>query len=374
MNQTDGVSPRQLTAAAFVAVLSPLIRRFPRVTVDTAGRTAWLSVLMTVLPLALVLLVLWRVYRRRPLGTGFADILCLFLGRWPGRILTGLYGLWLLFYAGFLLRSGAERFITTVYPGAGPAVFVIIMTLLCLPAVLGRLCPIARAAMLFRPLMVILFLLVFFLTMRDIDPALLLPVTADDLQPNAIAALQTVNVLSSAAFLVFFSDHLTRRYTRRDGALAWIGVMLVILLLMTVSCLGVFGPGLTAELSFPFFMLVRDFSALGTLERAEPVVLALWVLSDFVMISLLLHAAGKTLRFCFGCTASDPPRRTLDLRGGRWLLPLGAAVATGLAMALPSDTIAFRHLSDVVIPLAHACFAFALPLLVFGVGLLRRRL
>ena len=374
MNQTDGITPRQLTAAAFVAVLSPLIRRFPRVTVATAGRTAWLSVPMTALPLALIGLVLWRFYRRRPLGTGFADILCLALGKWPGRILTGLYGLWVVFYAGFLLRSGADRFITTVYPGAGPAVFVIVTVLLCLPALCARLCPITRAAMIFRPLMVILFLAVFILTTRDMDPALLLPLTAGDLLPNAAAALQTANALSSVAFLLFFTDHLNRRYTRRDGAVAWTVVMLGITLLMTLACLGVFGPALTARLSYPFFMLVRDFSALGTLERAEPVVLALWVLSDFVMLSLLLQAAGKTLRFCFGQRAETPPVHALDLRHGRWLLPACAAVAAGLALALPAEAEAFQFLSDVLIPLAHAVAAFALPLAVLCVGMLRRRL
>ena len=36
---------------------------------------------------------------------------------------------------------------------AGPALFVVITTLLCLVAAMGRLCPIARSAMLFRPLL-----------------------------------------------------------------------------------------------------------------------------------------------------------------------------------------------------------------------------
>ena len=374
MNHTDGVTPKQLTAAAFVVVLSPLVRRFPRVTAAMAGRTAWLSVPLALLPLALMGLLLWGFYRRQPLGTGFADILCRALGKWPGRVLTGLYGLWFLFYAGFLLRSGADRFITTVYPGAGPAVFVIVMALLCLPAVCGRLCPVTRAAMLFRPLMVLLFLLVFLLSVRDMDLALLLPLTREDLLPNGIAALETANMLTSATFLVFFTDHLSRRYTRRDGSAGWVLAMLGILLLMTVACLGVFGPKLTAQLNYPFFMLVRDFSSLGTLERAEPVVLALWVLSDFVILSLLLHAAGKTLRLCFGQGAPESPGRALDFRGGRWLLPVCVAVAAALALVLPADAAVFRYLSDVVIPIGHAVAATALPLVVLCIGLLRRRL
>ena len=53
----QGISRRQFVAMAFVAALSPLIRRFPRVLAEDAGRTAWLAVILTALPLALSLLL-----------------------------------------------------------------------------------------------------------------------------------------------------------------------------------------------------------------------------------------------------------------------------------------------------------------------------
>ena len=373
MKKTDTVTPRQLAAAAFVALLSPLIRRFPRASAEIAGTGAWLSPVLALLPVTTILLALRLFYRKQPPGTGFADILVTVLGRIPGKVLTGLYGLWFTAYAGFLLRSGAERFISTVYPGAKPAVFVITMALLCLTAAMGRLCPITRAAMLFRPLMAALFVLVALLTVKDFDLSLLLPVDPTELPSALFAGAQTANVLSSVAFLAFFSDRLSRPFERSDRPWLRAAEALGVILLMTVSCLGMFGPALTAKMTYPYFMLVRDVSVLGSLERAEPVIIALWVLSDFVMLSLLLLAAGKNLRFCFGCSDKVPDKPT-ELRQGRWLTPLCAAAAAAGALLLPGGIAPFRLLSDVVVPLASAGFTLALPLLVLVIGLLRKRL
>lgn len=374
MKQNDTVTPRQMSAAAFVALLSPLIRRFPRALAETAGRGAWLAPILAALPLAAMLGVLRLFYRKQPSGAGFAEILVRVLGKVPGRVLTGLYGLWFTAYAGFLLRSGAERFISTVYPGAGPGLFIASMTLLCLTAALGRFCAVVRAAALFSPLMAALPVLSLLLTAGELEPALLLPVDPAGLPADLLAAGQTANVIAAVGFLAFFSDRLTRPFCRGDRVWLRAAGVLAVLTGMTVSCLGMFGPALTASMTYPFFMLVRDVSVLGALERIEPAVIALWVLSDFVMLSLLLLAAGKTLRFCFGFREDAAPRHCIDLRHGRWLIPVCAVSAAALALLLPGDLAAFRLLSDTVVPLASAGFMLALPLPVLILGLLRRRI
>lgn len=365
MKHSDSLTPRQLTAAAFVAILSPLVRRYPRALAASAGRTAWLSPLLLFLPLAAGIAVLWLFYRKQPPGTGFADILCTALGKFPGRALTGLYGLWFALYAGFLLRSGADRFVSTVYPGAAPGLFVIITALLCTAAALGRTVSVARSAMLFRPLMAALFGIVFFLSWKDLDVSLLLPLRPEDVPANWFGALQLLNVLSAGAFLVFFTDRLSGPFRAQDW-LGWAIAMPVLILLMTVSCLGVFGHALTAKLRYPFFMLVRDLSVLGALERAEPVVIALWVLSDFIMISLLLRCAANNLCFCFGGAEGQETNPLPVL--------LCAGLAAAGALAIPGDMAMFELLSETLVPLLHAAFSLVLPLPVLVIGLLRRKI
>ena len=360
MTRRDSISPRQFVAAVFVSALSLLIRRFPRALAALAGRSAVLAVPASVLPMLALLAAIWLLARRRSIENGIPDLLSGLLGRTAARAVIGVYGLWFLFYAGFLLRSGAERFLTTVYPGAQPWLFVCLTALLCAPAA-GRLTPLARAAMIIRPLMLGLILCVAVLTAKDLDPALLLPLRPSDPPGVWISALEIANLLSVAVFFGFVGNRLERPLHLRDWA-PWLAALLGIIALMTAQCVGMFGQELTAKMRYPYFMLVRDLTVLGALERLEPVVIALWVFSDFILISMLLHLAAGNLRAAVGAR-----------RAGRRAAPLCAAAAAVLALLLPGAMGAQEALSDKTVPLLCALFAFGpLPVLLL-VSALRKK-
>lgn len=371
----ESISRRQLVAAAYVAVLSPMIRRLPRVCAQAAGRTAWISVPLTLLPLAAVFFGLWLFYRRRERPIGFAGILTDIWGRAAGKCITALYALWFAFYAGFLLRSGAQRFITTVYHDTGIWIFVAVTALMCLPAVLGSVRATVRAAMIIRPLMTALFVLVCVQTFRELDLSMLLPVHVSDLPANGIAVLETVNVISAAGFLAFLGGSVEGRFSPRDF-IGWTVTLLVIIELMTVCCLALFGPSLTANMSFPFFMLVRDVDVLGSIERIEPLVIAVWVLSDFVMISLLLRVSAENFRFALGfsAAASAETAKAHDLRQGRWLLVGCTLAAAAAALTMANDKSAFDLLSETLVPRLNMGFSLGIPALSLLIGALRRKL
>lgn len=355
MTRRDVISPRQFLAAAFVSALSLLIRRFPRVLAAAAGRSAILAVPLSALPMLALLAGVWLLFRRRA-PIGLAPLSAVLLGNRLGRLLTGLYGLWAAAYAGCLLRFGAERFLTTVYPGARPWIFVGIMALICAVAAAGRLAPLTRAAMLFRPLLLGLILAVALLTAKDVDPALLLPLHTAQPLSVARAALEIANLLSVLFLFGFFGGQLERPLRPRD-ALPWLAALLGVLALMTGGCLGMFGPAFTAKLRYPYFMLVRDLTVLGALERIEPAVVALWVFSDFILLSLLLRIASGNLRFCLG----------LRPDAGRVLAPVCAAAAAAAALALPGSMEAQQLLSERLVPLLSALLGLGpLPLLLLA--------
>ncbi len=374
MTQKDRISRRQFVAIAFVSILSPLVRRFPRTLAESAGRTACLSAVFAALPLALVAAAAWVLFRRQPEGTGFSDVMQRVLGASASRALTALYGLWLLFYAGFLLCSGAIRLVSALYLSAAPWVFVLFTALPCTVAALGQFRVIARMAMLLRPLMLCIPIAICLLTLGEFDGSLLLPVTADSLVPNACAALEIVNLISISAYLAFAGDRLEGRFRLRDWV-PWAAALLGLLALMTAACIGMFGPELTAKLTFSFFLLARDVSALGSLERVEPLVVALWVFSDFILVSALLWIGAHNLRTALGFpdSAEDAPPRLTDLRRGRWLILLCAALSVAAALLIPTEVDGFACFSERLVPRLNAVFALALPLVILLLGLLRRK-
>lgn len=374
MKQQDMISRRQFIAIAFVSILSPLIRRFPRVLAETAGRAAWLSAPLAAVPLAVALGLAWLLFRRFPPGTGCTELMEKILGAPLARVICAVYALWLLLYAGFLLRSGANRFVSTVYQGAAPGLFIVCAAVICAFAALGPFKALARSAMLLRPLMIAIFVLVVALTVKDSDYSLLLPVTADDALPVAGGALELANLLGVAGYFAFVGDRVEGGPFRARDFAWWLAALLLIIGLMTVGCLAMFGAELTAKMTYPFFMLARDVTILGAMERIEPIVIAMWVFSDFILISSLLWIATRNLRYAFGVPDNKAVAKLSDLRRGRWLVLPGALLASAAAFAVPGEVPAAAYLSEILVPAVSAVLIFGVPLLVFLVGLIRRKI
>ena len=361
--QPDRVSPRQFTAAAFVGLLSPLLRRFPRTLAERAGRGAWLTPLLALPVLALLWALTFLLWRKNG-GRSWPELLQRALGDRLGRGVSLLYALWLALYAGVLLRSGALRFQGTVYPGAPAWAFAVCGAALCGLAASGSFRDVARSAMVLRPLLVPVPVLLFFLSLKSFGRGLLLPLGASELTGAAMGGLELANLLAAAFCLAPLRDRCPAPLRLRDWG-GWVLGLLALTGLMAVSCLGVFGPRLTAELRYPFFMLARDACGGASLERFEPLIVAVWVLADFVFLSCLLKAAAACLA---------PAGEGAEPSGAVWPAACCAAAALIAALLLPGDTARFSALSERLVPLLSALFSAALPLAVLCIGALRRRL
>ena len=223
--------------------------------------------------------------------------------------------------------------------------------------------PLMRAAMIVRPLMLAPILMIALLTAKDLDLALLLPLRTANPPDVALSALDVANLLSIGVFLGFLGDRLERPLRPRD-CLPWLTALLGVIALMTIGCLGMFGPELTAKMRYPYFMLVRDLTVLGALERVEPLIIALWVFPDFILISLLLRLAAESVRASLGLRAGSE----------RFLAVLSGALSVAAALALPGGLDAQSALSEQIVPALVALFGFGpLPLLLL-VGMLRKKL
>ena len=98
MTEKDSMTFRQYLAAIGLSVFSPMSRRLPESVLDHAGFSGWLAPLVA-LPLLLGMAALLRhlpTAEGRAIGLG--ESLERRLGRAPGKVLTGLFVLWLVYY------------------------------------------------------------------------------------------------------------------------------------------------------------------------------------------------------------------------------------------------------------------------------------
>ncbi len=364
---------KQFAALLFTALLSPLFRLLPRAAAAAAGKWAWLSV-FPALPALILLLALMNALRGalRP-GEGAANLFLRVLGPVFGRLALLLYAAWFLFYAGFVLRSGAERLAAAAYRESGTAPFLIVMLLLCAVAALGPLKAAARTAVPLRTVLLLVLGVVFLAALSNISPQNLFPLELSALPGAARGALPILSVGSAAALFSFLSGYVAPPERPRRWIAPSLALFLLVALLLCLETVGTFGPGLTARLSYPFFTMLRDVSIFHLAQRFEAVVVALWVFADFILCTLLLRCAHEALRTLLGLPKPEGEPLT-SLRRGRWLYLPEFAAAYAAALLIAPSAAALERWSDVVVPLAADAFVFGGFGLLWLVGRLRKKL
>ncbi len=353
----DTVNRRQMLALAFVALLSPVARRFPSSLVAVSGTAAWLAAPLALIPVLIMIFFMKALLRE---GRSLGEVFELSLGRWTGRAAVVIVSLWLCFYGGFILRSAAYRFTSTIYPSAGAWIFVIFSAAVCLPIAAGKFSSIARMAVLFRPPLLLAFALVFVFAIADGDFRAVFTFRESDTIPLLKSGFTVLNTLSVVCYLGFAENRCSEEFKSSRYAL-WALVLLAVTELLCLCCLGIFGAELTAKLNYPFFMLVRDIHIFNSFARMEALALALWMFADAVHFSLLLWLASRNFSRCLNAGSSICA-----------IASAGLSAAVGLA--LPSDMLGVGLFSEKIVPFGNALIIFGLLPLVFLLGRARKKI
>lgn len=365
---------RQLMALTFCATLAPGIRLMPGYCARIGGKAGFISPLIA-LPLLCVYAFLLSAYlKRRRQGEGLGELIYRSCGKVFGGAVLTLTALFLIFCSGFVLRSGADRFISTVYPDASPGVFILVMFVIGLIAAMGQRGQLIRSAKLFTPILCAVIILVLVFLLQDIDFELIAPLS--DLKPLDVvkAAMPMFEIYSGMlAYSAFFEGEYAKDSKRgRREAVRCVPVCL----LFSVLCLcaiGTYGAPMVGKFKHPFFSMIRNLTLFGTIEHVEAVIVALWVLPDFIVFVMMLFVAAHSLRLVFGYKPTDSEGGLKDLKNGRYLIPVCAALSLLSAFLTGLGSGDLRVLSEQIVPLANMVVCLVLVPLCFLVSSLKDR-
>ena len=355
MAEKDKISGKQLCAAVFVGLLSPAVRLQPRMSAAVAGSGAWLAPIAAMVPALLYARFLNRFISRRREGEGLSELILRILGPGAGRAALFLFSLWFTLYGGVELRASAERLLAAVYINGQAGVFIVLTLAAAYVAASGRLKSLASSAELLAPLLGGLLALVLLLSLSELRGEYLLPVRTGGAGGLLLAAAPLVNLAGASAGFLFLTD-------RVDGTMPGLGRSLVLLLAflstMTLCTVGSLSATLSAGLVNPFFSMVRDISLFKVIERLEAVVVALWVLTDFVFIASMIKIAAAV---------------NLKLIPGRERPLVPALGMLAAAFAVAPDAVSMLWVSERLVPAVNAALMFGLLPLIALVGRLRGR-
>ena len=354
----DKISSRQLGIMAFLSLLSPIVRLLPVSSLALAGRAAWLSPLVAAAVACLFALLLSMLASKLRPQNG--ELLRASLGSFWGGAFSAVFGLWLVFYSGIVLRVSAERLVSVLYPEASPAIFILATSVALLaPLTMGNR-TLYRAGELALPLIMgcLFFVLVF--SVKDIRLRYLLPVGLEDAGAAALGSLPVMEIFAIWAYYLLLAPALTDGDRLGRESVKWLSLAAFCAFLLGLTTIGVLSPELCSGFLSPALAVVRNISIFGTDARVDSVIVAIWVITDFALIASLLGIAHQLLR------------GLLPGRGSRLAAPGECAAVASVAFLISGSAEGAARWSEKLAPIVNSALANILLPLVLVVGIIRK--
>jgi len=362
MQHGDKISQRQLLAMAFLSIFSPAIRLMPRGVSQYAMSASWLSPLAAALPVFLFVLLMSWLMKGRGENEGLTHMLMRSIGNVPGKIVAVIIAMWLVFYAGFTLRTAGERMLSAIYENGRLLMFTGATVLAAAIASVGKMKSLARTAEVFVPLISIVIVVVLALAADNVELDNLLPVTHHDIPGVFRGTLSVINVICIYVYFYFLSGYVVKKENEGRLTLKWIGYSLTAIFLIVTVTVGALSAYLSVEFENPFFMMIKNITVLGIVERFEALIVAIWVVTDFIFLSALLSIASDV--FCFSFNIKY---RKLTV----WIL---AAAVLAISMFITKSAFSLQNLSGVIIPGVNLIVSVMVVPFLLIVGKIRRRI
>lgn len=333
-----------LYSVGAVALMAPALRLFPRTAARLAGRGAWLSALAALPVIALYALLLRRIMSRAAEGEGLAEL----IKKRGGAPMLYLCFAWLALYCAFSLRAGSERLTSTVYPDTPPFYFIIIMGLSVSLAAFSSARTVARAAKLIEPVLIAVTGVILVSALFGAELSRLAPVRSYSVKGVLAGAVAAADVISAPMYALCFLACAADKSGGRPRPLIYCAAACLFLSALSAAVTGSLGDRLAAELTHPFFSLVRSQRVLGALETVDALVVALWVFPDWLIGSVFLWSALRCLALAFGEEV------------GAWVSCAVCGAVIALALIIGRDAAGLALWSERIIPGCNLVFAFGL--------------
>ena len=360
-NRDQVISNWQGVVLLTLTILPTAILFLPSVVSNTAGKDAWVSIIVAALFSLVVLLLVTTLTRRFP-GKNLFQISEAVLGKFLGKIASLLY-IWLFIHITAVVMREFGEFMTIAFMPETPLpVFNIILMLMVAYALKMGLETLARTGEVIFFLITSNLILIMILNIPEVEGKLLLPVLAQGIRPVMQGALVPAAFLGEILLIGVFAPFLHNRAKERKIALLGIAINTFFLALGTAVSIAVFGVKELANFRFPFLMFVRIIEIGGFIERIDALVMVIWISGIAVKTAIFAYAALLGIKEVFGLKDTRP-----------LILPLGVIL-------VPLSILLHKNIEDLSFFIAHTWPRYAisvywlgLPLLFLLVAILRNK-
>ncbi|MFC4807828.1 GerAB/ArcD/ProY family transporter [Paenibacillus sp. GCM10023250] len=360
MDNANRISIRSFTIIVIFVTVGTSILIAPSGLAAAAQQDAWLAGIIGS-GVNILLVVLYAAIGDRYPDLNLAQYTDKLLGRWIGAAVTLSYTAY-FFLLGSLMIGSMGFFMTTQLLQDTPVeALMLLFSLVVVIALKSGSTVYSRAVEIFFPWTVALLAMLLLCLIPVLEPSRLLPVYEFGAKPILRGAYAFYSLQNSVLLMMLYpyvSPGKGRRRALIGGTLAGN----VVLVLLTLLCVMMLGPEQTGNNVYPTYLLAKNVSFGGFLERMEGVLIFIWILSIFIRVLIAFHAT-------IGCVA-----HVLRIRDENilvWPIMLAGIVVALMCysnMVIVQESIAKSWSTMSLLPLV------LLPLLLYFVSLARGKL
>lgn len=298
------ISVRQALLLFVFMVGSPSIRSVPQYAIEEAKHAAWVSPLISFLATILLLFIVQKIfekYDKESLTAIMEDI----LGKAAGKTLGIIYFLYITLAVAFYIRFYSERLSASLSINTSHIVYSGILLIVIAYILKYDLLVMARINEILLFLVAVSFILMNLMVLPKLKLSYFYPVTYTDIIPIIKGNVGITALWAYITFIFLFSDRISnKRNTFRIGVKAT-SFLLILTILVIIVPLGVFGSS-AKDLYYPYASAIQNIELFNTIERLGALIIAIWIMTDYSLISTLIFTGLHTLKNVLGFTDHKP--------------------------------------------------------------------
>lgn len=359
ITSNDKISMRQAAIISVMITISPGIRVFPQFVSRIAGKAGWVSPIIAIIPVILLILIINSFFKNNK-EAGLADIFYKILGNIIGRIVLFLYLLWILMLIALYLRFYSERILTSMMPNTSITFLIMVMGALVFITARRGFAIFTRFCEAFLGIFLFVIAMIFIMSIPQIKVSNYMNISYQDALPVIKSSYGIFAIWGYYLYVFFLGDKINKNEDIKKFGFQAIFLKFIIAIVVLIFTIGSLGSYLTANVTLPFFIVMKRISVLEVVERVESIGLALWVISDFILITMLTYVVASIMKSIF------------KLSEMKWMVsPIAVFAAIG-SLFFFRDIFELEVFSKAIVLPGNIIFEFIIPAIIFGIGKIRK--
>jgi spore germination protein (amino acid permease) len=360
-NDKGKISLKQAMLLFVILFCSPAIRFMSSYTAPIAKQASWLVPFVSIIFYYIYIVIIYKIYKNYKEGS-FVDIIKDIFGKIVGKIVLVIFFIWINLLCIFNIRLYSERLLGSVIPNLDIVIIIGLMLILIFYILKNGIVPLARMNEIFSIFIFAIFVISAVLLISKFKTSNFYPITYKDILPVFNANIGPVGVFSTAVILFMFSDKVIKREKFKKMSIKLIIGITIISLISIMVPLGVFGWSLVDKMPVPFINATMEISFFDIFERIESFVIMLWILTDFVAICIYIYAAIHIISL------------NLKISKTNSLLSMYIAFLFFMSLSLSKSTAELTALSKSIIVPSNIFMGYFIPIVIFIVGKIRKKI